>query len=65
MQSQGLPCDNISGSNSEDRASAAMLAVGGADGVPALGLRHWPTEGDAAMRCRRSSPGCWEPAASA
>ena len=49
MQSEGLPSGNIIGNNSEDRASAAMLAGGGADGVPALGLRHWPTEGDAAM----------------
>ena len=32
--------------NGEDRATAAVLACGGTDGVPAFVLRHWRPGGD-------------------
>ena len=41
--------DPSSRSHSEDRATAAILAGGGADGIPALALRYWPPEDGPAM----------------
>ena len=41
MASQNIPAFSISEENSEDRATAAILAGGGANGVPAFTLRHW------------------------
>ena len=41
MSPQNPPHLSISEENSEDRATAAILAAGGADGVPALALRYW------------------------
>ena len=41
MASQNIPAFAISEENSEDRATAAILAAGGVDGVPALTLRYW------------------------
>ena len=41
MPSQNIPSFAISEKNSEDRATAAILAAGRADGVPALALRYW------------------------
>ena len=41
MASQNIPAFSISEENSGDRATAAILATGGADGVPALALRYW------------------------
>ena len=45
MASRNLPHSPTGRENSEDRATAAVLAGGGADGVPAFALRHWRTEG--------------------
>ena len=41
MSSQDFPFLSMSESNCEDRATAAILAAGRADGVPALALRYW------------------------
>ena len=41
MASQNIPSFSISEENSEDRATAAILATGGADGVLAFSLRYW------------------------
>ena len=41
MASQNIPAFSISEENSGDRATAAILATGGAAGVPALALRYW------------------------
>ena len=41
MPSQDISRLSIDARNNEDRATAAILAKGGADGVPALALRHW------------------------
>ena len=48
MQSQNLPSSGNSEKNNEDRATAAILTGGGADGVPALALRHWCPDGSPA-----------------
>ena len=41
MPSKNIPSFSISEKSGEDRATAAILAAGGADGVPALALRYW------------------------
>ena len=41
MRSQIIPSSPASEKNSEDRATAAVLAVSTADGIPAFALRHW------------------------
>ena len=41
MSSQDFPFLSMSESNCGDRATAAILTAGGADGVPALALRYW------------------------
>lgn len=46
MTSQDLPCLSMNENNGEDRATAAVLAGGGADGVPAFALRQWRTGGN-------------------
>ena len=48
MQSQNLPSSGNSEKINEDRATAAILTGGGADGVPALALRHWCPDGSPA-----------------
>ena len=45
MRSKVIPFSPTSEKNSEDRATAAMLAAGGADDIPAFALRHWRPEG--------------------
>ena len=45
MRSKVISSSPTSEKNSEDRATAAMLAAGGADGIPAFALRHWRPEG--------------------
>ncbi len=49
MPSSELPYSPIGKDRSEDRATAAILAGGGADGVPAFALRYWSNRGGAAM----------------
>ena len=46
MTSQDFPCLSMNGNDVEDRATAAVLAGGGADGVPAFALRQWRTRGN-------------------
>ena len=41
MPSQDTPRLSIGEKNSQDRATAAILAGGGAGGMPAFALRHW------------------------
>ncbi len=41
MSPQNLPQLSIGEKSGEDRATAAILAAGGADGVPAFSLRYW------------------------
>ena len=48
MQPQYPPSPGNSEMNREDRATAAILTGGGADGVPALVLRHWRPDGSPA-----------------
>ena len=48
MQLQNLPSPGNSEKINEDRATAAILTGGGADGVPALALRHWRPDGSPA-----------------
>ena len=45
MQPKDLPAPGNSEKHGEDRATAAILAKGGADGVSAFVLRHWPPDG--------------------
>ena len=56
MRSKMIPSSPAGEKNSEDRATAAILAVGGADYIPAFVLRHCAPK--AARPCRCSSPGC-------
>ena len=49
MRSKVILFSPTSEKNSEDRATAAMLAAGGADDIPAFALRHWRPEGGATM----------------
>ena len=49
MRSKVISSSPTSEKNSEDRATAAMLTVGGADGIPAFALRHWRPEGGSTM----------------
>ena len=49
MRSKMIPSSLVGEKNSEDRATAAILAVGGADGVPAFALRHWLPEGNSTI----------------
>ena len=46
MQPRDLPFPGNSAKHGEDRATAAILASGGADGVSAFALRHWPPDGN-------------------
>ena len=41
MPSENIPSLSIGARNSEDRATAAILAKGGADGVTTFALRQW------------------------
>lgn len=46
MTSQDFSVLSMNGNDVEDRATAAILAGGGADGVPAFALRQWRTGGN-------------------
>ena len=48
MQPQYTSSPGNSEKNGEDRATAAILTGGGADGVPAFALRHWRPDGSPA-----------------
>ena len=67
MSSQDFPFLSMSESNCGDRATAAILAAGGADGLPAFALRQWRSgiPGTQSWRRRCSSPGCPASAVSA
>ena len=49
MPSRNLPHSPTGRENSEDPATAAILAAGGADGVPAFALRYWNFHGGQEM----------------
>ena len=48
MQPKNLPSPGNSENNGEDRATAAVLAGGAAEGVSAFALRHWRPGGNPA-----------------
>ena len=49
MPSSELPHSPIGKDRSEDRATAAILAAGGADGVSAFAVRYWSSHGSQTM----------------
>ena len=48
MKPQNLPSSDNGEKNGDDRATVAILASGGTDGVSAFALRHWRSEGNPA-----------------